>query len=68
MGYREPEILGSHFSIFYPLTEALKGNPQEELNNAIARGRCEQEGTDDDLYRQKRSRHLNRPRRSEPKP
>ncbi|MEZ0228801.1 MAG: PAS domain S-box protein [Planctomycetota bacterium] len=43
-GYQVDEIVGKHFSIFYP-DDALKaGKPQEELRHAIAEGRVVDEG------------------------
>ncbi|HEX8516673.1 MAG TPA: PAS domain-containing sensor histidine kinase [Bacteroidia bacterium] len=43
-GYKPDEIIGRHFSIFYP-EEALKTNfPEYELKEAVARGRFEDEG------------------------
>jgi PAS domain S-box-containing protein len=41
-GYTEEEILGKHFSIFYPAEDA--GKPERELREAIANGRLEDEG------------------------
>jgi diguanylate cyclase (GGDEF)-like protein/PAS domain S-box-containing protein len=43
-GYQHTEIVGEHFSKFYPMAEALKGKPQEQLNAAIEEGRTELEG------------------------
>ncbi len=43
-GYREDEILGSHFSRFYPLEEIEHGTPQRDLEVAISKGRFEDEG------------------------
>jgi PAS domain S-box-containing protein len=43
-GYRAEEIIGKHFSIFYP-TEAIEVNwPKRELEMAAAEGRFEDEG------------------------
>jgi PAS domain S-box-containing protein len=43
-GYRAPEIIGQHFSIFYPV-EAIEARwPQQELEIAEAEGRFEDEG------------------------
>jgi PAS domain S-box-containing protein len=43
-GYSTQEIIGEHFSKFYP-AEAIKGNwPQEELERAAREGRFEDEG------------------------
>ncbi|WP_091292876.1 PAS domain-containing sensor histidine kinase [Amycolatopsis xylanica] len=41
-GYRADEIIGKHFSIFYPPEDS--GKPARELETAIARGRLEDEG------------------------
>ncbi|WP_456239078.1 hybrid sensor histidine kinase/response regulator [Ramlibacter alkalitolerans] len=43
-GYRRDEILGQHFSIFYPPEAVDSGWPQEELRLAQLRGRFEDEG------------------------
>jgi PAS domain S-box-containing protein len=43
-GYREEEILGQHFSRFYPAEESFKGKPAEQLGAAAAAGRIEDEG------------------------
>lgn len=43
-GWRREEILGQHFSIFYPPEAVASGWPQEELRLARARGRFEDEG------------------------
>jgi PAS domain S-box-containing protein len=43
-GYREEEILGEHFSRFYPPEEVAQGKPEEALRAAAAAGRIEQEG------------------------
>ena len=43
-GWRRDEILGQHFSIFYPPDAVASGWPQEELRLAKARGRFEDEG------------------------
>jgi PAS domain S-box-containing protein len=43
-GYRREEILGKHFSIFYPEAAVASGWPEEELRLAKARGRFEDEG------------------------
>src|SRR6478609_2448757 len=43
-GYVRDEILGRHFSIFYPQEAVDRGWPQEELRLAKARGRFEDEG------------------------
>jgi PAS domain S-box-containing protein len=43
-GYREEEILGRHFSIFYPSEDIAAGKPARELEEAIRDGRMEDEG------------------------
>jgi PAS domain S-box-containing protein len=43
-GYRRDEILGKHFSIFYPPEVAAAGWPDEELRRAAQFGRFEDEG------------------------
>jgi formate hydrogenlyase transcriptional activator len=43
-GYRANEILGRHFSIFYPQDDLDRGKPQHELEVAAAEGRFEDEG------------------------
>ena len=43
-GYRSEEILGQHFSIFYPDEDRARGHPAEELRKAIEDGRYEEEG------------------------
>ena len=43
-GYKENEILGQHFSRFYPEAEARVGRPARELERAAAEGRSEAEG------------------------
>ena len=43
-GWRREEILGKHFSIFYPPEAVASGWPDEELRRAQARGRIEDEG------------------------
>jgi PAS domain S-box-containing protein len=43
-GYTRDEIVGQHFSIFYPAEEVQRGWPQEELRRALASGRFEDEG------------------------
>lgn len=42
--YEEHEIIGKHFSIFYPEEAKAKGFPDFELEQAIKRGRFEDEG------------------------
>jgi PAS domain S-box-containing protein len=43
-GYTRSEILGKHFSTFYPPEDIARGWPQEELKRAQASGRFEDEG------------------------
>jgi PAS domain S-box-containing protein len=43
-GWSREEILGRHFSIFYPPDAVARGWPDEELRRAIAGGRFEDEG------------------------
>jgi len=43
-GWQRDEILGKHFSIFYPPDAVASGWPQEELRLARQRGRFEDEG------------------------
>jgi len=43
-GYTRDEILGQHFSVFYPSDVVAAGWPQEELRRATERGRFEDEG------------------------
>src|SRR5688500_8723626 len=43
-GYRADEIIGKHFSVFYPEEVAKSGWPKEELERATADGRFEDEG------------------------
>jgi PAS domain S-box-containing protein len=43
-GYRAEEILGKHFSQFYPAADVQAGKPQRELEVAAAEGRLLQEG------------------------
>lgn len=43
-GYRSEEIIGKHFSIFYPREAIDKGWPEQELLLARTRGRFEDEG------------------------
>jgi PAS domain S-box-containing protein len=43
-GYRREEILGSHFSRFYPPDAVERGWPQHELKVAQANGRYEEDG------------------------
>jgi PAS domain S-box-containing protein len=43
-GYETSEILGKHFSIFYPPQEIRRGKPDYELRVAADEGRWEEEG------------------------
>ncbi|RST50563.1 PAS domain S-box protein [Variovorax sp. DXTD-1] len=43
-GYEASEIIGQHFSVFYPPEVAATGWPEEELRNALRDGRFEDEG------------------------
>jgi PAS domain S-box-containing protein len=43
-GYRAEEIIGQHFSIFYPPEDVQRGKPETELRVAAAEGRFEDEG------------------------
>ena len=43
-GYRTEEIVGQHFSKFYPQESVERGKPQHELEVAAAQGRFEDEG------------------------
>lgn len=43
-GYRADEIMGMHFSTFYPKESVESGHPENELKVAAAEGRFEEEG------------------------
>lgn len=43
-GYLAPEIIGKHFSCFYPEVDLRNGKPQMELEIAAREGRFEEEG------------------------
>jgi len=43
-GYNASEIIGKHFSIFYPATDIRRGKPDYELRVAIEEGVYEEEG------------------------
>ena len=43
-GYRAEEIMGQHFSRFYPDEDIERGKPERELTIAAAQGRFEDEG------------------------
>src|SRR5262249_38948763 len=38
-GYQADEIIGRHFSVFYPEEAVAAGRPERELAEAVARGR-----------------------------
>jgi PAS domain S-box-containing protein len=42
--YKREEIIGQHFSVFYPPEDVASGKPQHELEVAIREGRVEDEG------------------------
>ena len=43
-GYRAEEIIGRHFSAFYPPEDVAAGKPDRELEIAVVEGRLEDEG------------------------
>src|SRR2546425_11312181 len=43
-GYSAAEILGRHFSLFYPIEERAAGQPDAALQRAAREGRYQQEG------------------------
>ena len=43
-GYSADEIIGQHFSLFYPQQDIAQGKPQRVLDRVIARGRYVDEG------------------------
>lgn len=43
-GYTADEIIGQHFSVFYPPEDIVTGKPDRELELAVADGRLEDEG------------------------
>jgi PAS domain S-box-containing protein len=43
-GYKPDEIIGHHFSCFYPSEDVQSGKPERELGIAAAEGRYEEEG------------------------
>jgi PAS domain S-box-containing protein len=43
-GYRPEEVIGQHFSIFYPQEDVARGWPEHELEVAVSEGRFEDEG------------------------
>ncbi len=44
MGYHAEEIIGQHFSVFYPREDVLSGKPQRGMAEAVRRGQSEDEG------------------------
>lgn len=43
-GYSADEILGRHFSVFYPPDQRAKGRPEEVLRRALSSGQYSEEG------------------------
>lgn len=43
-GYPANEIIGKHFSVFYPPEDIANGKTDRELKEAVAKGQCEVEG------------------------
>lgn len=43
-GYRADEIIGRHFSCFYPPEEVARGKPDQALQTALMEGRSQDEG------------------------
>jgi PAS domain S-box-containing protein len=43
-GYTADEVIGKHFSNFYPLDDIKEGRPQQHLQLATANGKCEENG------------------------
>jgi diguanylate cyclase (GGDEF)-like protein/PAS domain S-box-containing protein len=43
LGYREGEIIGQHFSVFYTPEDIERGEPQRKLSRAIREGRAEED-------------------------
>jgi PAS domain S-box-containing protein len=43
-GYTASEIIGKHFSVFYPEEDIRAGKPQRDLEAALREGRFEEEG------------------------
>jgi PAS domain S-box-containing protein len=54
-GYETEEIIGQHFSCFYPPEAVAQGQPEQDLNRAVEKGRWEQEA---ERLRQDGSRFL----------
>lgn len=44
MGYTAEDIIGQHFSKFYPEADRLAGKPDKELQMVMTAGQCEDEG------------------------
>jgi PAS domain S-box-containing protein len=44
MGYRAEEIIGKHFSVFYPKEDVQSGKPEHNLAEAARAGHAEEEG------------------------
>ncbi|HEY9838701.1 MAG TPA: PAS domain S-box protein, partial [Vampirovibrionales bacterium] len=44
LGYSSSEIIGHHFSCFYPPEDIATGKPQQELQLVATAGQCEDEG------------------------
>jgi PAS domain S-box-containing protein len=44
MGYRAEEIIGKHFSVFYPQEDVQSGKPEHNLVEATRAGHAEEEG------------------------
>ncbi len=43
-GYQANEIIGKHFSVFYPPEDIASGKTDRELKEAVTKGQCEVEG------------------------
>jgi PAS domain S-box-containing protein len=43
-GYRADEIVGKHFSAFYPPEDVQAGKPEQKLTDAVRHGHSEEEG------------------------
>ena len=43
-GYQSEEIIGRHYSCFFPIEERESGKPEQLLKAALAEGQCEDEG------------------------
>jgi PAS domain S-box-containing protein len=43
-GYKPNEVIGKHFSIFYPIEDIQNQKPERELRIAVAEGRYQEEG------------------------